>query len=77
MDAQGDVYVAGRTISTTNIADGGHQNTHGGGVGNDAYDAFLAKFEAAGPEPDCVLSDFTESEPNNVIGEADPLPVDT
>lgn len=28
-------------------------------------------------EPDCVISNFTESEPNNVVGEADPVPMDT
>jgi hypothetical protein len=44
IDALGNVYLAGQTVSTTNIASGGHQNTHGGGT----YDAFLVKFNSAG-----------------------------
>jgi hypothetical protein len=39
VDGSGNVYLAGGTSSTTNIASGGHQNTIGGGI-----DAFLAKF---------------------------------
>lgn len=42
-DVNGDVYLVGTTISTTNIASGGHQNTFGG-----AEDAFLVKFNANG-----------------------------
>ena len=44
VDATGNVYCAGRTRSTTNIASGGFQNTYGGGQ----YDAFLVKFDANG-----------------------------
>ncbi len=44
VDASGNnVYLAGSTQSTINIASGGYQNTVGGG-----YDAFLVKFDAAG-----------------------------
>ncbi len=43
-DAAGNVYIAGRTSSTNNIAFGGFQNTYGGGTSN----AFLAKFDANG-----------------------------
>jgi gliding motility-associated-like protein len=43
-DASGNVYLAGYTQSTTNIASGGFQNTFGGGT----YDVFLVKFNAAG-----------------------------
>lgn len=42
-DALGNVYLAGRTASTSGIASGGHQNVHAGG--NDAY---LVKFDATG-----------------------------
>jgi Secretion system C-terminal sorting domain/Beta-propeller repeat len=42
-DAQGNVYLAGRTTSATNIASGGHQNTFGGDT-----DAFLVKFNTSG-----------------------------
>jgi hypothetical protein len=42
-DASGNVYLAGRTKSTTAIATtGAHQTTNGGGY----YDAFLVKFDA-------------------------------
>lgn len=43
-DLQGNVYIAGNTNSTSNIASGGFQNTYGGGT----YDAFLAKFDQNG-----------------------------
>ncbi len=39
-DGAGNVYLAGRTNTTTNIASSGHQNTYGGG----GFDAFLVKF---------------------------------
>ncbi|BDS11570.1 DUF7948 domain-containing protein [Aureispira anguillae] len=39
-DSAGNIYLAGWTQSITDIALGGHQNVHGGGV----YDGFLAKF---------------------------------
>ena len=42
-DAANNVYLAGYTQSTTNIAAGGHQNTFGG-----FNDAFLVKFNSAG-----------------------------
>ena len=42
-DNSGNVYLAGRTNSTNNIASGGHQNTYGGKA-----DAFLVKFNSAG-----------------------------
>jgi hypothetical protein len=42
-DASGNVYIAGRTSSTVNIASGGHQNSFGAG-----YDAFLVKFNSNG-----------------------------
>lgn len=44
VDNAGNVYLAGATASLSNIASGGHQNTHGAG-GNDA---FLVKFDAGG-----------------------------
>jgi hypothetical protein len=43
-DGNGNVYLAGVTGSTNNIASGGHQNTYGGGD----QDAFLVKFNSAG-----------------------------
>jgi gliding motility-associated-like protein len=43
VDGSGNVYLAGQTASTNNIASGGHQNTFGGG-----WDAFLVKFNSAG-----------------------------
>lgn len=43
-DGSGNVYLAGVTNSTNNIASGGHQNTIGGGQ----TDAFLVKFNSAG-----------------------------
>ncbi len=42
-ETSGNVFLAGVTLSTNNIASGGHQNTFGG-----LLDAFLAKFDAAG-----------------------------
>jgi hypothetical protein len=42
-DGSGNVYLAGQTNSTSNIASGGHQNTLSGGG-----DAFLVKFNSAG-----------------------------
>src|SRR5690606_30019464 len=43
-DGTGNVYLAGPTTSTSNIASVGHQNTIGGGQ----YDAFLVKFNSLG-----------------------------
>ncbi|HLG03425.1 MAG TPA: SBBP repeat-containing protein, partial [Bacteroidia bacterium] len=45
-DASGNVCLAGWTNSTAGIASGGFQNTYGGGFGT--WDAYLAKFDAAG-----------------------------
>jgi hypothetical protein len=42
-DGDGNVYLAGLTNSTTNIASGGFQNTNAGG-----QDAYLVKFDSAG-----------------------------
>lgn len=42
IDNSGNIYMAGYTQSTSNIASGGHQNTFGGGWG----DAYLVKFES-------------------------------
>ncbi|MCB9232418.1 MAG: SBBP repeat-containing protein [Bacteroidia bacterium] len=42
-DNSGNLYISGKTTSTSNIASGGFQNTIGG-----AYDAFLVKFSSAG-----------------------------
>lgn len=44
IDDNGNVYIAGRTASTSGIASNGFQNTFGGG----SYDAFLAKFDPSG-----------------------------
>ena len=44
VDANGNVYISGKTNSTSSIASGGHQNSFGGGV----VDAFLAKFTSGG-----------------------------
>jgi len=44
VDSSGNVYLAGTTGSTSDIASAGHENTFGGGD----YDAFLVKFDAAG-----------------------------
>jgi len=46
-DAAGNVFLVGTTLSTTNIASGGFQNTYGGGWGTYG-DNFLVKFNAAG-----------------------------
>ena len=45
-DALGNLYLAGETISSSgsSIAQGGHQNSYGGG----SYDAFLVKFNSSG-----------------------------
>ncbi|MCB9183341.1 MAG: hypothetical protein H6591_05435 [Flavobacteriales bacterium] len=43
VDADGNVYIAGWTESSTGIASGGHQNTYAGGG-----DAYLAKFTPNG-----------------------------
>jgi len=45
-DALGNIYLAGQTNSSSgsSIAQGGHQNTYGGG----SYDAFLVKFNSSG-----------------------------
>jgi hypothetical protein len=42
-DYLGNVYLAGETRSSSNIASGGHQNTYGG-----LRDAFLVKFNSTG-----------------------------
>ena len=42
-DGNGNIFLAGSTMSTDNIASGGHQNTIGG-----AYDVFLVKFNGLG-----------------------------
>ena len=42
-DASGNIYLAGYTASSSNIASGGFQNTTGGGT-----DAFLVKFDTNG-----------------------------
>lgn len=42
--ADGNVHLAGWTESTNNIAQGGQQNTYGGGQ----YDAYLSKFDGNG-----------------------------
>jgi hypothetical protein len=47
-DGNGDVYLAGHTVSANAIANGGHQNTYGGGMGSFYGDAFLVKFSGAG-----------------------------
>lgn len=45
VDASGNVYLVGTTLSSNNISTSqGHQTTHGGGV----FDAFLVKFNASG-----------------------------
>lgn len=46
VDPDGNVYLSGTTQSPTTsaIADGGHQNTYGGGL----YEAFLVKFSPTG-----------------------------
>lgn len=44
VDADGNVYLAGSTSTTTGMASGGHQNTFGGGD----QDAFLVKFSPDG-----------------------------
>lgn len=44
VDNSNNVYLAGLTMSPTNIASGGFQNNHGGGQ----FDAFLVKFDAGG-----------------------------
>jgi hypothetical protein len=43
IDGSGNVYLSGNTMSTSNIASGGYQNTFGG-----MMDAFLVKFNNAG-----------------------------
>jgi Secretion system C-terminal sorting domain/Beta-propeller repeat len=45
VDANGNVYLAGTTLSNGAIASGGHQNTIGS---NNFEDAFLVKFNSAG-----------------------------
>lgn len=43
-DALGNVFIAGHTNCTSDIASGGFQNSYGGGF----HDAFLVKFDATG-----------------------------
>lgn len=43
VDNSNNVYISGQTRALSNIASGGHQNTHGGGL-----DAFLIKYNSAG-----------------------------
>lgn len=45
-DNNGNVYIVGDTKSTTNIASGGHQNTHGDG--GTSSDVFIVKFNSSG-----------------------------
>ena len=44
IDPNGNVYLAGETSSTTDIASGGFQNTYGGGFN----DGFIVKFSSSG-----------------------------
>ncbi len=44
LDSEGNIYIAGQTVSTTGIASNGHQNTYGGG----SFDGFLVKFNTSG-----------------------------
>lgn len=44
LDSEGNIYIAGQTVSTTGIGSNGHQNTYGGG----SYDGFLVKFNTNG-----------------------------
>lgn len=44
VDGFSNVYIVGRTASTSGISSGGFQNTYGGG----SYDSFLAKFNGNG-----------------------------
>lgn len=48
VDGSGNVYLAGRTTSTTGIASGGFQNGYGGGSFNTQGEAFLVKFSNSG-----------------------------
>lgn len=43
VDKNNNVYLAGRTMSASSIASGGHQTTHGGD-----FDAFVVKFNSSG-----------------------------
>jgi hypothetical protein len=43
VDKNNNVYLAGRTLSTSSIASSGHQTTHGGD-----FDAFVVKFNSSG-----------------------------
>jgi hypothetical protein len=43
-DASGNVYVSGKTASTSSVSSAGHQNAFGGGT----FDAFLIKFDTNG-----------------------------
>ncbi|MEX1190713.1 MAG: hypothetical protein WEA99_01985, partial [Brumimicrobium sp.] len=43
-DGSGNIYLAGKSSSVSNIASGGHQNTYGGGYA----DAYLVKFNSSG-----------------------------
>lgn len=45
LDSIGNIYICGSTHSSSAIAMGGHQNTFGGGGGDDA---FIVKFDASG-----------------------------
>jgi hypothetical protein len=43
VDRNNNVYLCGKTLSTSSIASGGHQTTHGGD-----FDAFVVKFNSSG-----------------------------
>lgn len=51
-DTDGNIYLAGRTTSTSGIASGGFQNTYGGGT----FDAMLVKFTSCTLAPSSPAS---------------------
>jgi len=66
VDVSGDVYLAGTTASTINIASLGHQTTHSGGT-IDKTDGFLVKFNSAGARQWATYYGGTGDEDGNSV----------
>ncbi len=62
IDASDNIYFSGKTVSTSGIASGGHQNTFGGGVS----DGYLAKFNSSGVKQWATYYGGSDEEYNNI-----------
>jgi hypothetical protein len=62
IDASDNIYFSGRTVSTSGIASGGHQNSYGGGVS----DGYLVKFNSSGAKQWATYYGGSDEEYNDI-----------